>query len=174
MSFQEEMKNAFVLSHSPEALEHREEPDGHDYSGAGAYLSHIKESIRGQLRSAPDAHAEGHVILGTLPLEDGPSVPEDFVLVDHEHQEPGLFKQFIGAYLTRRGYVLIRDLKELAAQEGISLTFDLSYQGIHTPLDGNGVGARYQLPHTNRLTETVPKVWVRYDYRVEDVPEADG
>ena len=73
----------------------------------------------------------------------------------------------IGAYLTRRGYVLMRDLKELAEQEGISLTYDLSYQGIHTPVEGEGVGTRYHLPHTNRLTETLPKVWARYDYRLE-------
>ena len=167
MSFKEEMKKAYDLSHSASALEHREEPEGHDYSGARAYLSHIKEAIRGQLRTAPEAHAAGHVVLGTLPLEDGPSAPEDFVLVDRDNVEPGLIHQHIGAYLTRRGYVLIRDLKEMAAEEGIGMTFELAYQGSNTPVDGENLGCRYHLPHTNRLTETLPRVWARYDYRVE-------
>ena len=167
MKFSEEMERAYLLSHSADALEHREEPEGHDYSGAEVYLSHIKEAIRGQLRTAPEAHAEGHVILGSLPLEEGPATPEDFVLVDRENPEPGLLHGSIGAYLTRRGYVLMRDLKEMAEQEGISLSYDLSYQGSHTPVDGESVSTRYHLPHTNRLTETQPKVWARYDYRLE-------
>ncbi len=167
MSFQEEMEKAFVLSHSPDALERREEPDWHDYEAAGVYLAHIKEAIRGQLRNAEEARAAGHVILGTLPLEEGPSLPEDFVLVDRNDPEQGILSRHIGAYLTRRGYVLIRDLRELADREGIDLTFDLAYQGNHVPLDGGELGARYRLAHTNRLTETVPKVWARYDYRVE-------
>ena len=167
MTFQEEMKNAYILSHSADALEHREEPDGHNYSGAGAYLTHIKEAIRNQLRTAPEARAAGHVVLGTLPLEEGPCVPEDFVLVDRDHIEPGLLRQSIGAYLTRRGYILIRDLKELASREGIAVTFDLSYQGSHTPVDGEPLGCRYHLPHTNRLTETIPRIWAQYDYRVD-------
>ena len=103
MKFHEEMEKAFLLSHSADALEHREEPEGHDYSGAEVYLTHIKEAIRGQLRTAPEAHAEGHVILGSLPLEEGPGTPEDFVLVDRENPEPGLLHGAIGAYLTRRG-----------------------------------------------------------------------
>ena len=56
---------------------------------------------------------------------------------------------------------------EIAEQEGISLSYDLSYQGSHTPVDGESVSTRYHLPHTNRLTETQPKVWARYDYRLE-------
>ena len=72
MKFHEEMEKAFLLSHSADALERREEPEGHDYSSAEVYLTHIKEAIRGQLRTAPEAHAEGHVILGSLPLEEGP------------------------------------------------------------------------------------------------------
>ena len=167
MSFQEEMKSAFVLSHSPEALEHRDEPDDHDYSGAKAYLSHIKEEIRGKLRSSTQAHAAGHVILGTLPLEDGPSAPEDFVLIDRNSPETGGFHPHIGAYLTRRGYVLMRDLQELAQTEGIDLSFDLTYQGNHTPISGKSLGTRYLLPHTNRLTETLPKIWARFEYQVE-------
>ncbi len=171
MDFREEMKKAYELSHSADALEHRAEPEEHDYGGAGAYLSHIKEAIRGQLRTAPEARAEGHVVLGSLPLEEGPATPEDFVLVDRENPETGLLHSSIGAYLTRRGYVLIRDLKEMAEKDGIGLTFELAYQGSHTPLDGEGVGTRYHLPHTNRLTETQPKVWARYDYRVENISE---
>ena len=166
MTFQEEMRKAFVLSHSADALERRAEPEGHDYGGAGAYLTQIKEAIRGQLRTATEARAAGHVVLGTLPLKEGPSTPEDFVLVDRE-TEQGLFRQFIGAYLTQRGYILLRDLKELAGREGIDVTFDLSYQGSHMPVDGEDLGRRYHLPHTNRLTETVPKIWARYDYRLE-------
>lgn len=167
MEFREEMKNAYILSHSADALEHREAPDDHNYAGAEIYLSHIKEAIRSQLRTAPEARAAGHVVLGSLPLEEGPGTPEDFVLVDHENVESDLFRQHIGAYLTRRGYVLIRDLKELADRDGIELSFDLAYQGNHMPLDSEDLGMRYHLPHTSRLTETVPKVWARYDYRVE-------
>ena len=167
MDFREEMKTAYILSHSADALEHREAPDDHNYAGAEIYLSHIKEAIRSQLRTASEAHAEGHVILGALPLEEGPGTPEDFVLVDRDNVETKLFQQHVGAYITRRGYVLIRDLEELAAREGIELSFDLAYQGSHTPLDREDLGKRYHLPHTSRLTETLPKVWARYDYRVE-------
>ena len=167
MEFRDEMKNAYVLSHSADALEHRQAPDDHNYAGAETYLSHIKEAIRSQLRTAPEAHAAGHVILGSLPLEEGPGTPEDFVLVDRDNVETNLFQQHIGAYLTRRGYVLIRDLKELADREDIKLNFDLAYQGNHTPLDSEDLGKRYHLPHTSRLTETLPKVWARYDFRVE-------
>lgn len=167
MSFQEEMRTAYTLSHDTDALAHRAEPEAHDYEGAEAYLAEIKESIRAGLRSAPEARAAGHVTLGTLPLGEGPSRPEDFVLVDRTEQpDGGLLHQTVGAYLTRRGYVLIRDLKELAAREGIDLTFALEYQGGRTPLDGDGVGTCYRLPHTNRLTESLPRVRAEFDYRV--------
>lgn len=166
MSFQDEMRTAYHMSHSPAALEARQVPGDHDYQAAGQYLDLLKRQIRNQLRRNPPNcfTATGSVILAG---PKGYEQPSDFLLLDGI-SSTSPFRQSFTVYLTKKGYVFLQDLLELAHQEGISLSFSLDYQGRQYPLpiEARSLQTRHQLPHTNRLTETRPKIRVSYAFRV--------
>jgi hypothetical protein len=162
MSFQDEMRTAYQVSHSSAALQGRITPGAHDYNTAQAYLDQLKGQIRRQLRGNPQGclTAAGRTILNG-------STGDHCLVVDGVQQETA-FRQTMGVYLTRQGYVFLRDLQELAAQDGIQLTYSLSHQGNRLSLDeaGLSVQQRYDLPHRSRLTETQPKVLIDYAFQV--------
>lgn len=166
MSFQDEMRTAYQMSHSPAALEARETPGNHDYQAAGQYLDLLKRQIRNQLRGNP---LNCFTATGSLLLAGprGYEQSSDFLLLDGiSSLSP--FRQTLTVYLTKKGYIFLRDLQELADREGIHLSYSLDYQGRQYPLpvEESTLQKRHLLPHTNRLTEPRPKVRVSYAFRV--------
>ena len=169
MSFQDEMRTAYRMSHSPAALEARQMPVDHNYEAAGQYLDGLKRQIRRQLRNNPPNRftAQGSVLLAGEQAPRGYEHPSDFLLLDGI-SSPSLFRQNLSVYLAKKGYVFLRDLQELAGQEGISLSYALDYQGRQYPLslDAGSLQTRHVLYHTNRLTEVRPKIRLFYAFRV--------
>lgn len=169
MSFQDEMRTTYHMSHSPAALEARQVPGGHDYQAAGQYLDVLKGQIRNQLRRNPPNcfTAAGTAILAGFQAPKGYEQTSDFLLLDGI-SSTSPFRQSLTVYLTKKGYVFLRDLLELADREGICLSYTLDYQGRQYPLpvEDRSLQKRHLLPHTNRLTETRPKLRVHYTFRV--------
>lgn len=169
MSFQDEMRTAYHMSHTPAALEARQVPGDHDYSAAGQSLDLLKGQIRNQLRRNPPNcfTARGSVLLGGPQAPKGYQQPSDFLLLDGI-SSTSPFRQSLTVYLTKRGYVFLQDLQALAEEAGISLSYCLEYQGRQFPLpvEARTLQTGHQLPHINRLTETRPKIRVFYTFQV--------
>ena len=103
MSFQDEMRTAYRMSHSPAALEARQAPGDHDYLSAGQYLDGLKRQIRRQLRNNPPNRftARGSVLLAGEQAPRGYEHPSDFLLLDGI-SSPSPFRQTLSVYLTKR------------------------------------------------------------------------
>lgn len=161
MSFQDEMRTAYQVSHSVSKLEERAVPQTHDYETAQAYLDGLKSQIRCQLRGNP----KGCLTVAGRTILNG-SAGDHCLVVEGVRQDTP-FRQSMEVYLTRQGYVFLQDLQKLAQEDGIELTFSLDHQGCSLPM-GETLSLRqpYRLPHKARLTQTQPKVCIDYAFQV--------
>lgn len=154
-------------------LEQRQAPDSHDYSSAGSYLAELKGQIQTQLQAGPAGcqHATGYTTLVGGSAEAAKQDPSScLLLIDGIYPElaaPGFVRQYLGILLTKKGYVFLHDLQELAAQEGIVLSFSLDYQDQLLPLslEEHPLQHRFLILHNECPGEPVPKVRISYDYR---------
>lgn len=154
-------------------LEQRQIPSFHDYSSAESYLAFLKGQIQAQLQASPAGchHAAGYT---TLESGSAAAVKRDpsscLLLIDGIYPEladPGFVRQYLGILLTKKGYVFLHDLQELAAQEGIGLSFSLDYQDqlLPLPLDAHALQHRFLILHNAYPGDPIPKVRISYDFK---------
>ena len=155
-------------------LDQRQVPSFHDYSSAESYLTFLKGEIQTQLDTSP---ADCQHVAGYTTLESGSAeaVKQDptscLLLIDGVYPEladPGFVRQYQGIFLTKKGYVFLHDLQELAAREDIDLSFSLDYQDqlLSLPLDDEALHHRFLILYDPTSEESVPKVRISYDYKV--------
>ncbi|MCI5498865.1 MAG: hypothetical protein MR419_05000 [Clostridiales bacterium] len=155
-------------------LEQRQVPSFHDYSSAESYLTFLKGQIRAQLQANPAGchHATGHTTLEGGSEDEAKRDPSScLLLIDGVYPEladPGFVRQYLGILVTKKGYVFLHDLQELASKEGISLSFSLEYQNqlLPLPLDPQTLQRRFLILHNPTPGELIPKVRISYDYQV--------
>lgn len=155
-------------------LEQRQVPSFHDYSSAESYLTFLKGQIQAQLQTSPLGchHATGYTTLeGGSPEHVKRDPSSCLLLIDGVYPEladPGFVRQYLGILLTKKGYVFLHDLQELAAQAGIGLSFSLEYQDqvLPLPLDPQALQHRFLILCSPTPDESIPKVRIAYDYQV--------